>query len=84
MAVNGLPVLTAGRGDPGHGLDRLAGCLSAERLMESPSQAELAAWGSEMRQFAARTFGWRTIAASALEKMGGNASPPAACRWNDD
>ena len=58
MAVNGLPVLTAGRGDPGHGLDRLAGCLSAERLMvESPSQAELAAWGSEMRQFAARTFG---------------------------
>jgi hypothetical protein len=73
MAVNGLPVLTAGTGDPGHGLNDLPGCLTAERfLSESPSQAELAAWGDELRQFAGRRFGWDAIAASALEMMCGN------------
>lgn len=76
MAVNGLPVLTVGDGDPGHGLNGVTGCLTAERLLtERRSQADLVASGDELRDIASRTFGWDAIAERALEKMCGNVPP---------
>ncbi len=72
MAINGLPVLTAGTGDPGYSLHSLGGCMTAESLVSgSCSQAQLAIWGNDLRSVAIGTFDWNAIAAQAMLKLCG-------------